>query len=556
MVAAFSLVLLRFGVPIIAPGFEGFRVAIFGLFACVLAIVVWWTAFSRAPHQARWGALGAIALALAASSVANHESMGLMWGLYYALPLVCLMLVAWAVGTARLPRRHRRMWLAAALLLLLGPWALVRMDGLTGDHVFHFSWRFAEAPTTGLLQPVVQPQPGTRPQMELPVPAERSWPGFRGMHRDGVVSGLRIRTDWTAQPPVALWRRTVGAGWSSFAVGRGRVYTQEQQAEEEVVSCYGAATGESLWSHRDPVRFYESMGGPGPRATPALSGGRLYALGATGLLNALDAESGVLVWSRDLVADLQVRLPIWGFASSPLVVGDVVVVAMDGALVAYDLSTGERRWLAANGGASYSSPHRMTIDGVEQIVYLDAAGATSVTPNDGKTLWQHAWPGAALVQPAQTANGDLLVSAGEGEGLRRLAVAKEENGWRVEERWESRRLKPNFNDFVVHRGYAYGFDGRILASIDLEDGTRKWKGGRYGHGQLILLADQDLLLVLSEVGELFLVAAKPDEFSELASFPALDGKTWNHPVLAGDLLLVRNGREMAAFRLELERPAS
>jgi hypothetical protein len=160
--------------------------------------------------------------------------------------------------------------------------------------------------------------------------------------------------------------------------------------------------------------------------------------------------------------------------------------------------------------------------------------------------------GASILQPAVTADGDLLIAAGDsmgGSGLRRLAVSRGSAGWTVEERWTSRGLKPYFNDFVVHEGHAFGFDGSIMSSIDVADGQRKWKGGRYGHGQLVLLPDQDVLLVLSEEGGLALVAAAADQFRELAKFKALEGKTWNHPVLAGDVLLVRNGEEMAAFRL-------
>jgi hypothetical protein len=158
------------------------------------------------------------------------------------------------------------------------------------------------------------------------------------------------------------------------------------------------------------------------------------------------------------------------------------------------------------------------------------------------------------VQPAQTADGDVLLStvgASGALGVHRIAVVQGHTGWTLEERWTSNRLKPYFSDFVVHDGHAYGFDGSILACIDLAGGTRAWKGGRYGHGQLVLLADQHLLLVLSERGELALVDATPAQFAERARFPALEGKTWNHPVLVDDILLVRNDHEMVAFRLSL-----
>jgi outer membrane protein assembly factor BamB len=280
----------------------------------------------------------------------------------------------------------------------------------------------------------------------------------------------------------------------------------------------------------------------------------VYTLGATGILNALHAADGTVVWSRNAASDTDAKLPLWGFVSSPLVVDDLLIVHA-GTLVAYDLATGEPRWFGPAKVGSYNSPHLLTIDGVPQILLLSHAGATSVAPADGTLLWEHAWPGIGIMQPALTAEGDVLISMIDGGaspiGTRRIAVAHGPGGWTVEERWTSIGLKPSFSPVVVHEGHAFGFDGRLLACIDVEDGERRWKGGRYGSGQLLLLPDQDLLLVLSEQGELALVRATPDQFTELARFPAIEGKTWNQPALVGDVLLVRNGQEMAAFRLSL-----
>jgi outer membrane protein assembly factor BamB len=272
-------------------------------------------------------------------------------------------------------------------------------------------------------------------------------------------------------------------------------------------------------------------------------------------VNALNADNGAVIWSRNAASDTGMKIPHWGLSSSPLVIGDAVIIGVSGQLAAYDRDTGVRRWVGPAHGASYSSPHLVTIDGVAQVLLLSEAGVTSVALADGTPLWEHAWKGYPIVQPALTADGDILMSVSDSSGTRRIAAAHGPGGWKVEERWTSMGLKPYFNDFVVHNGHAFGFDGSILACIDLKDGKRVWKGGRYGNGQLILLPDQDVMLVLSEEGELALVKATPDQFTELARFPAIEGKTWNHPAIAGDVVLVRNGEQMAAFRLSLD-PAS
>jgi outer membrane protein assembly factor BamB len=276
-------------------------------------------------------------------------------------------------------------------------------------------------------------------------------------------------------------------------------------------------------------------------------------MGATGLVNALDARTGAKVWSRNAAADTGEEVPMWGFAASPLVVGDTVIAATSGRMIAYDASTGKQRWLGPPEGGGYSSPHLVTIDGVDQVLLLRGSRTTSVEPASGTVLWEHRGePTVSIVQPALAPGGDVLIASGDGMGgggIRRVALTHGPQGWTFEEKWNSRGLKPYFNDFVVHKGHAFGFDGSILSCIDLQDGGRKWKGGRYGQGQMILLPDQDLLLVLSEEGELALVKATPDQFTEVARFKAIEGKTWNHPVMVGNVLLVRNGEEMAAFRL-------
>jgi outer membrane protein assembly factor BamB len=299
---------------------------------------------------------------------------------------------------------------------------------------------------------------------------------------------------------------------------------------------------------RDAARFWESNGGAGARHD-AQRWSRFA--GRTGIVNVLDARTGAMVWTpatRHRHGRTHAGLGLHELPRGH----HLVVIAASGRLVAYERTTGTVKWTVKTGGGSYSSPQLMTIAGVEQIVLLNGSGATAVASSDGAVLWTDAWSGAPMLQPALTPDGDVLITSGDamgGNGIRRLTVTRGDGKWNVEERWTSTGLKPYFNDYVVHNGHAYGFDGSILACIDLKDGTRKWKGGRYGHGQLVLLPDQDLMLVLSEEGELALVSATPEKFTEIARAPAIEGKTWNHPVLVNDVLLVRNGEEMAAFRL-------
>jgi outer membrane protein assembly factor BamB len=550
--AAVLLALAWFVIPFFKR--DAMLYGMLGGFIGIVAILLWWVFFSRARWFERLGALVLIVGALFVTSRLIHVSIrtGAMGFLFpvLAVPVVSLAFVAWAVATRRLSDKLRRLTLVATIILACGVFTLIRTGGFTGDFEHDLHWRWSKTPEERLLaQGSDQPSVITTASAAVKTGAE--WPGFRGPQRDGVVRGTRIKTDWKASPPVELWRRPIGPGWSSFAVSGDLIYTQEQRGGDEIVACYDINTGKPIWRHRDTARFWESNAGAGPRATPTFNKGRLYTLGATGIVNALDADTGAVMWTRNSNSDTGSKTPGWGFSGSPLVVGDRVIVATAGKLVAYDFATGKPLWFGPNGGDGYSSPQLLTIDGVPQIVLLSEAGATSVAVADGTKLWEHQWPGVPITQPALGANGDILISVSESSGTRSLAVKHEPNGWTVNERWTSEALNPYFNDFVVHNGHAFGFDWNTLTCIDLKDGNRKWKGGKYGHGQLVLLPDQNVLLILSEAGELALVQASTDQFTELARFPAIKGKTWNHPVLVRDVVLVRNGEEMAAFRLSL-----
>jgi outer membrane protein assembly factor BamB len=547
--------LAGFVLPVIVPEAKMYGL-LGGFLGGGLAVIVWWLFFSRAPWLERVGALILMPVAVLATSRIVHVSiangmMGMMLPIF-SIPILSLALVCGAAVSRRFSSGTRRASIVAAILLGCGVFAALRTGGLSGEGDSELHWRWTQTPEERLLAQT-DDEPTTPPSVPPTGKGSANWPGFRGPGRDGVVRGAKIATDWSSSPPVELWRRPIGPGWSSVAVRDDYLYTQEQRGDDEVVACHSLTTGQPIWRHHDRARFWESNAGAGPRATPTLSNGRVYTLGATGIVNALDAASGAVVWWQNAAADTGAKLPGWGFAGSPLVVDGLVIVAAAGKLIAYDSATGSRRWLGPARGGGYSSPHLATIDKVKQVLLLHGDGAVSVAPDTGTQLWEYTWNSDGIVQPALTADGNVLIGSGSGlggsgVGVRRVAIAHGPGGWTATERWTSVGLKPYFNDFVVHKGHAFGFDGSLLACIELADGKRKWKGGRYGHGQVILLADQDLLLVLSEKGEVALVAATPDEFKELARFPAIKGKTWNHPVLAGDVLVVRNDEEMAAFR--------
>lgn len=518
--------------------------------------LLWWLLASRRPSWLqRLGGVLFVALAGAAAFFLGDESIRMVL-MVRGTTSVILVTTVWFLISRQMPWRAQ-LWGAGIVVAgVLGLWCTIRMDGVDGAIVPTLSWRWAptkEQQYVSSLQDLT-PKPPAESTAAV-VAAEGDWVGFRGPDRNGQVRGVQIDTDWSANPPSELWRRPIGPAWSSFAVVGDLLYTQEQRGDLEAVLCLSAKTGEEVWVHTDETRFWESMAGAGPRATPTFHDGRIYAVGANGLLNCLDAASGERLWKADLRSDGEARLPEWGFAGSPLIVGETVIAyaggGQDRGLIAYDRSQGELRWKAGSGTHSYSSPQLVSFHDTPQVLMLTERGLFSVAPDSGQQLWNHDWiiEMNRSVQP-NVYQTHVFLGTGFGKGTRSLAVTQDADGWEATENWTSNRLKPYFNDFVTHEDHLYGFDGNVFACVEIASGERRWKRGRYGNGQVLLLADQGLLLILSEKGEVVLVSATSEKHQELARFPAIQGKTWNHPVLAHGRLFVRNAEEAACFTVK------
>jgi outer membrane protein assembly factor BamB len=388
-------------------------------------------------------------------------------------------------------------------------------------------------------------------------PGASDFPQFLGPNRDGRLVGPRLATNWTEQPPAQLWRMPVGPAWSGFAVAAAAAITQEQRGGQECVIAYDLQTGKVLWSHADNRRYFDTLAGEGPRATPTIAGSRVLTQGATGLLNCLDLADGHVVWSKDIFAENGTSVPVWGEAVSPLVQNGLVIASIGGpkaiSLVAYRVADGSPAWSGGTQSAGYSSPVCATLAGTKQIL-LFADGLTGSDATTGKELWQFPWPGGHphVATPIIASESDVVISSGYGTGSARVKIERDASGqWSARQVWRTNRMKAKFTDLILHRGYIYGLDDGIMECIDAGTGALAWKDGRYGHGQTLLAAE--LLLVLAESGAVVLVDPQPDRLRELSRFPALNAKTWNPPALAGEYLLVRNDKEAACFRMPVQR---
>jgi outer membrane protein assembly factor BamB len=539
------------------PYFVGFLFNLATSALLPLLFYGWWLTRRAIPRADRWfGFLATLGGGILIEPLCD-PSVGWFGLLFTALPAALTVWILWAAAN-RGAFGPRLRWGGLALVALVyGYFTLVRIDGLDADLKANNHWRWEpRAEDLFLAEQGKAAEPtGQRLPDWAPVPQPGDWLEFRGPDRAGGAHGA-VAADWKANAPRQVWRRRVGPAWSSVLIVNGRLFTQEQRGEREAVVCYDAATGQPLWAHEDAARFWEAVSGAGPRATPTFAEGRLYTQGATGILNCLDAATGQRRWSHDVAKEAGAAPPMWGYSSSPLVADGLVIAYAGGegdkSLLAFRAATGDVAWTAAVGPLSYSSPQLVTLGGQRQILMLTDQGLTALDLANGAILWKAGTVMAGApraVQPRAVGPDQLLVGTLDGQGVTLLEVTRDGSGWKATPRWQSTDLKPEFPDMVVHQGHAYGFDGSIFGCIDLATGKRRWKGGRYGRGEVLLLADQGLLLVVTETGEVVLLPAQPDGHKELGRFKAFEGKTWNHPVVAHGRLYLRNAEEMACYAL-------
>lgn len=402
--------------------------------------------------------------------------------------------------------------------------------------------------------PVVGASPGASPSetaAPAPVAGRPYWTNFRGPKRDGNYEATPVLTSWPSGGLSPVWKQPVGVGYASFAVADGRAYTIEQRRGQEVAAAYDVGTGREIWTQAWNALYADSTG-DGPRATPTWDNGRIYVLGATGELRCLDANSGSVIWGKNILSDNQADNLPWAMAASPLVVDDKVIVLPGGSpnksVVAYNKNTGAPVWKVMNDTQAYVSPMLVELAGRRQIMVVSSSRVVGLVPESGAVLWSYAWDtsnGINVSQPIVVDKNRFFISSGYGKGAALVEVQGSGNSFTATTIWENINMKNKFNSSVLHNGHVYGLDEGILTCLDVNTGERKWKGGRYGYGQVLLASGH--LILTSDTGDLALVKASPDQYTEVARFQALSGQTWNYPAIADGRLLVRNANEMAAY---------
>lgn len=458
-----------------------------------------------------------------------------------------------------------RHWRVSVLVVLLAgvvvlAFSMVGFD-VTGNLIPIPRFRWQAGTQEELEKHRAASEPTGLPPIDLSIDPISDFPHYRGLESNGRVQSIELLSnDWGKGSPRVKWKQPCGGGFAGFAVAGNVLVTVEQRREREAVVCYDRATGQERWAHDYPALFRDYTGN-GPRATPTIHDGLVYSLGAVGDLVCVDGKTGERRWHVNILEDCRAKVMQWGMASSPLVADGKVIVnaGIDPrnnagmAVAAYDAKTGKRRWATGSHGAGYSSPMRLTLAGRDQVVLFDAGGLSGLSLEDGSELWRYEWPtfqDMNIAQPLLVRPDRLLISSELSNGCALLRVSRDkEGGFEVEPEWSNRWLGAKYASPVSLNETVIGLSNGTMVCLDAMSGQRLWRGRNYGHGQL--LAVDGHVLVLSESGEVALVAADRREFRELGRLPVLTGRTWNTPALTGRHLFVRNDKEMACVELPL-----
>ena len=388
------------------------------------------------------------------------------------------------------------------------------------------------------------------------------WPQWRGPRGDSTWNGPDLPDKLPAELPVA-WKQPIGGGYGGIAVADQRLYVMDRQkepAEAERVLCFDADTGRSLWSHAYPVAYGKLDYGNGPRVTPTVHAGLVYTLGAVGHVFCIDARTGEVRWSKDLVRDFGAKIPEWGLAASPFIWEDLVVLhpgAAKGACwIAFDRITGNEVWRAGNDPAGYATPTLAISPGGPQLIAWSPEHIVGISPRTGRILWEIPYKvtyGVSIATPI--CRDGLVLVAGYWEGSKAIQLGPQPADAHIA--WEdSRMLRGLMAPPLYRQGFVYLLDKQYgLTCFELKTGRKLWDDenrmtprGRNPQASLVWLGDSDRALILNSEGELILARLRPEGCDERSRTPII-GPTWAHPAFAGNRVYARNDQELISIVL-------
>jgi outer membrane protein assembly factor BamB len=376
-----------------------------------------------------------------------------------------------------------------------------------------------------------------------------NWPQWRGPNRDGISKETGLLKQWPAEGPPLAWKASgAGRGYSSFSIANGKLYTMGVRGDREFVVAFDVATGKEVWATAYGSAFRNDRG-DGPRGTPTIDGDRVYALGGNGDLSSLDARTGKIVWSKNILREFGGSNITWGISESPLVLGNKVLVnagGRDASIVALDKANGSLIWKSQSDEAGYSSAIPVDINGGTQVVFFTAERAVGLDSKDGHLLWEYAKPAnrtSNAATPIVRANR-IFISSDYGTGGGVIEI-KPDN--KAQEIYFTKDMKNHHSSSVLIGDHLYGFSSSILTAMKFDTGEIAWRHRGVGKGSLVY-ADGHLYL-LSENGVVGLVEATPTEYKEKGRFriPQDSLPTWAHPVVAGGMLYLRDQDTIYAY---------